>query len=209
MQSLQFAPDSTDSIRIVHIQAKIEQEVISLRSVRNLGKIDKFIEMKFGNDFTWWKCWKLSINMSVYCRKCDWEMMKMRMKFAGGFQYWGNVSGEWLETEWNLQGIFDCVWNVRQCGRSCLGRRGNLYVAFLLSLVTHGKVAYTGGSYLWSRVQWIYASVGFRGWELVLISPEGATPNFWWHEYRFSAFWLRSKCSICSYQLNIWWGQRY
>ena len=29
-----------------------------------------------------------------------------------------------------------------------------------------------------------------------------------WH--RFSAFWLRSKCSICSYQLNIWyvphWG---
>jgi len=28
--------------------------------------------------------------------------------------------------------------------------------------------------------------------------------------YRFSAFWLRSKCSICSYQLNIWyvphWG---
>ena len=30
------------------------------------------------------------------------------------------------------------------------------------------------------------------------------------HQYRFSAFWLRSKCSICSYQLNIWyvphWG---
>jgi len=25
-----------------------------------------------------------------------------------------------------------------------------------------------------------------------------------WH--RFSAFWLRSKCSICSYQLNIWYG---
>ena len=28
--------------------------------------------------------------------------------------------------------------------------------------------------------------------------------------HRFSAFWLRSKCSICSYQLNIWyvphWG---
>ena len=24
-----------------------------------------------------------------------------------------------------------------------------------------------------------------------------------WH--RFSAFWLRSKCSICSYQLNIWY----
>ena len=26
--------------------------------------------------------------------------------------------------------------------------------------------------------------------------------NIW---YRFSAFWLRSKCSICSYQLNIWY----
>jgi len=25
------------------------------------------------------------------------------------------------------------------------------------------------------------------------------------HQYRFSAFWLRSKCSICSYQLNIWY----
>ena len=25
------------------------------------------------------------------------------------------------------------------------------------------------------------------------------------HSYRFSAFWLRSKCSICSYQLNIWY----
>ena len=24
--------------------------------------------------------------------------------------------------------------------------------------------------------------------------------------YRFSAFWLRSKCSICSYQLNIWYA---
>ena len=26
--------------------------------------------------------------------------------------------------------------------------------------------------------------------------------NIW---YRFSAFWLRSRCSICSYQLNIWY----
>ena len=24
-------------------------------------------------------------------------------------------------------------------------------------------------------------------------------------KHRFSAFWLRSKCSICSYQLNIWY----
>ena len=27
--------------------------------------------------------------------------------------------------------------------------------------------------------------------------------------YRFSAFWLRSKCSICSYQLNIWYGPHW
>ena len=26
-----------------------------------------------------------------------------------------------------------------------------------------------------------------------------------WLAHRFSAFWLRSKCSICSYQLNIWY----
>ena len=25
-------------------------------------------------------------------------------------------------------------------------------------------------------------------------------------QHRFSAVWLRSKCSICSYQLNIWYG---
>ena len=34
-------------------------------------------------------------------------------------------------------------------------------------------------------------------------------PRALWR-HRFSAFWLRSKCSICSYQLNIWyvphWG---
>ena len=27
-----------------------------------------------------------------------------------------------------------------------------------------------------------------------------------WVLHRFSVFWLRSKCSICSYQLNIWYG---
>jgi hypothetical protein len=27
--------------------------------------------------------------------------------------------------------------------------------------------------------------------------------------YRFSAFWLRSKCSICSYQLNIWYSPHW
>ena len=43
MQSLQFAPDSADSIRVVHIQAEIEQEVISSRCMRNLGKIGKSV----------------------------------------------------------------------------------------------------------------------------------------------------------------------
>ena len=33
----------------------------------------------------------------------------------------------------------------------------------------------------------------------------GLSPTFDLHRYRFSAFWLRSKCSICSYQLNIWY----
>ena len=34
-------------------------------------------------------------------------------------------------------------------------------------------------------------------------SPDPSIPTLLRH--RFSAFWLRSKCSICSYQLNIWY----
>ena len=38
----------------------------------------------------------------------------------------------------------------------------------------------------------------------------GFAPRRWrfstCHWHRFSAFWLRSKCSICSYQLNIWYS---
>ena len=30
--------------------------------------------------------------------------------------------------------------------------------------------------------------------------------GIWYDWHCFSAFWLRSKCSICSYQLNIWYG---
>ena len=30
--------------------------------------------------------------------------------------------------------------------------------------------------------------------------------RYFFVNHRFSAFWLRSKCSICSYQLNIWYG---
>ena len=37
------------------------------------------------------------------------------------------------------------------------------------------------------------------GFQILRLSCSGT-------KYRFSAFWLRSKCSICSYQLNIWYG---
>ena len=43
------------------------------------------------------------------------------------------------------------------------------------------------------------AEVDFSGWRDWLGIRWGLC-------YRFSAFWLRSKCSICSYQLNIWYG---
>ena len=43
------------------------------------------------------------------------------------------------------------------------------------------------------------AVTGFCLWRLI-----GPSTNRYCH--RFSAFWLRSKCSICSYQLNIWYG---
>ena len=36
------------------------------------------------------------------------------------------------------------------------------------------------------------------GFQILRLSCSGT-------KYRFSAFWLRSKCSICSYQLNIWY----
>ena len=40
-------------------------------------------------------------------------------------------------------------------------------------------------------------------------NPKTDAPHFKFlpaTSHRFSAFWLRSKCSICSYQLNIWYG---
>ena len=37
---------------------------------------------------------------------------------------------------------------------------------------------------------------------VILIWLRPITTSLW---HRFSAFWLRSKCSICSYQLNIWY----
>ena len=37
------------------------------------------------------------------------------------------------------------------------------------------------------------------GFQILRLSCSGT-------KYRFSAFWLRSKCSICSYQLNIWYA---
>ena len=42
----------------------------------------------------------------------------------------------------------------------------------------------------------------YQLWYLDRVGPDTKL-TFTWH--RFSAFWLRSKCSICSYQLNIWY----
>ena len=44
-----------------------------------------------------------------------------------------------------------------------------------------------------NRQNWYFAHCHVHLWQTV-------------SQYRFSAFWLRSKCSICSYQLNIWYG---
>ena len=38
-----------------------------------------------------------------------------------------------------------------------------------------------------------------------VIGPFPKIEFYFLKSYRFSAFWLRSKCSICSYQLNIWY----
>ena len=66
-----------------------------------------------------------------------------------------------------------------------------------------------------------FSTAFFHAWELarwfaVLVElphPSQALAWQWWEWFfcpsltlhRFSAFWLRSKCSICSYQLNIWY----
>ena len=44
-----------------------------------------------------------------------------------------------------------------------------------------------------NRQNWYFAHCHVHLWQTV-------------SQYRFSTFWLRSKCSICSYQLNIWYG---
>ena len=63
-----------------------------------------------------------------------------------------------------------------------------------------GGVRQTGNN---ANVDWFLvdcpAEVDFSGWRDWLGIRWGLC-------YRFSAFWLRSKCSICSYQLNIWYG---
>ena len=63
-----------------------------------------------------------------------------------------------------------------------------------------GGVRQTGNN---ANVDWFLvdcpAEVDFSGWRDWLGIRCGLC-------YRFSAFWLRSKCSICSYQLNIWYG---
>ena len=47
----------------------------------------------------------------------------------------------------------------------------------------------------------------FETFQPIIKSSEGEKTLPTMHRrHRFSAFWLRSKCSICSYQLNIWYG---
>ena len=47
----------------------------------------------------------------------------------------------------------------------------------------------------------------FETFQPIIKSSEGEKTVPTMHRgHRFSAFWLRSKCSICSYQLNIWYG---
>ena len=56
-------------------------------------------------------------------------------------------------------------------------------------------------------VMWIADVIYGVGWKCSMLSV--FNQYYDWltmSEYRFSAFWLRSKCSICSYQLNIWYG---
>ena len=43
-------------------------------------------------------------------------------------------------------------------------------------------------------------------WLIMKISKKKTGLSLCRNYHRFSAFWLRSKCSICSYQLNIWYG---
>ena len=43
-------------------------------------------------------------------------------------------------------------------------------------------------------------------WLIMKISKGKTGLSLCRNHHRFSAFWLRSKCSICSYQLNIWYG---
>lgn len=72
-------------------------------------------------------------------------------------------------------------------------------------LLAHRIQPITEGVYVVKRGKWPYACAPVC-FEIVFIQILQAISN----EYRFSAFWLRSKCSICSYQLNIWyvphWG---
>ena len=53
---------------------------------------------------------------------------------------------------------------------------------------------------VWSRIQMLPEGVSLHKNNMIKGLWKKPCPR-----YRFSAFWLRSKCSICSYQLNIWY----
>ena len=55
-----------------------------------------------------------------------------------------------------------------------------------------------GNMHVWSYLHWGHTVVDLDARDLLFALSTA--------RHRFSAFWLRSKCSICSYQLNIWYG---
>ena len=70
-------------------------------------------------------------------------------------------------------------------------------------------------NHIWHQTRscWSYLcpkwSISFYKSQSALCPWKSWWATYWWRHntsYRFSAFWLRSKCSICSYQLNIWYG---
>ena len=91
---------------------------------------------------------------------------------------------------------------ILQSNSSCGGDKlsfKNVFLILLLNLFFQNKHRQNCGSFhCWEgkkRKLWKW---------LCTDSLMGQSGNL--QPYRFSAFWLRSKCSICSYQLNIWYG---
>ena len=72
----------------------------------------------------------------------------------------------------------------------CLGLLGKVSSTYIFLVVHCGLMKWHGDTSLWLFISHI----------------SGLEDK---HRHRFSAFWLRSKCSICSYQLNIWYDPQW